>query len=171
MNVGTKSLLFGVHQFIWHPITVTLAWHRLREAGPSHESTCRRVGLWILKQGSGTDKDYNKDVRGYPGRSGPQGIPWGHRCRPVAGMQLGVVVMARVGKFRMHSNKFHPDWSTEWVLVYPECPYFTDRHDLKESGETGRCTHPEAKGNFTFCSTGICGGICPFDIKKELHHG
>jgi len=26
MKIGTKSVLFGVHQFIWHPITVLLAW-------------------------------------------------------------------------------------------------------------------------------------------------
>lgn len=26
MKTGTKSVLFGVHQFIWHPITVLLAW-------------------------------------------------------------------------------------------------------------------------------------------------
>jgi len=29
MNVGTKSLLIGVHQFLWHPITVLLAWIHL----------------------------------------------------------------------------------------------------------------------------------------------
>jgi len=29
MKVGTKSLLFGVHQFIWHPFTVVLAWNEL----------------------------------------------------------------------------------------------------------------------------------------------
>lgn len=26
MKVGTKSLLFGVHQFLWHPMFVTLGW-------------------------------------------------------------------------------------------------------------------------------------------------
>jgi len=34
MNVGTKSLLFGVHQFIWHPITVWLAWVHLNKSYP-----------------------------------------------------------------------------------------------------------------------------------------
>lgn len=29
MKVGTKSLLFGVHQFIIHPITVFIAWWKL----------------------------------------------------------------------------------------------------------------------------------------------
>src|SRR5574344_2357461 len=26
MKMGTKSLLFGAHQFLWHPITLLLAW-------------------------------------------------------------------------------------------------------------------------------------------------
>ncbi len=29
MTVGTKSILFGVHQFIWHPVTVLIAWVKL----------------------------------------------------------------------------------------------------------------------------------------------
>lgn len=29
MNVGTKSLLWGVHQFLWHPYTVLRAWKEL----------------------------------------------------------------------------------------------------------------------------------------------
>ena len=29
MRVGTKSVLFGVHAFWWHPLTVLIAWHKL----------------------------------------------------------------------------------------------------------------------------------------------
>jgi hypothetical protein len=29
MKMGTKSVLFGVHQFLWHPFTVLLAWFDL----------------------------------------------------------------------------------------------------------------------------------------------
>lgn len=29
MTTGTKSLLFGVHQFLWHPWTVARAWRNL----------------------------------------------------------------------------------------------------------------------------------------------
>jgi hypothetical protein len=29
MNIGTKSLLFGVHQFLLHPLFVAWAWHKL----------------------------------------------------------------------------------------------------------------------------------------------
>lgn len=35
MKVGTKSLLFGVHNFIWHPFTVWLAWIYLYKQLPS----------------------------------------------------------------------------------------------------------------------------------------
>ena len=29
MNIGTKSLLYGAHQFALHPFFVALAWRRL----------------------------------------------------------------------------------------------------------------------------------------------
>ena len=35
MNVGTKSLLFGIHQFIWHPVTVVLAWQAIYKRWPA----------------------------------------------------------------------------------------------------------------------------------------
>lgn len=35
MNVGTKSVLFGVHQFLWHPMTVALAFCRVHRRLPS----------------------------------------------------------------------------------------------------------------------------------------
>lgn len=40
MKIGTKSLLFGVHQFIWHPISVGLAWRKCYRTWP-------RWGEWI----------------------------------------------------------------------------------------------------------------------------
>ncbi len=35
MKVGTKSVLWGVHAFWWHPLTVLLAWRKLYGAWPS----------------------------------------------------------------------------------------------------------------------------------------
>lgn len=35
MKTGTKNLLFGVHQFAWHPFTVLLAWIKLFRKWPS----------------------------------------------------------------------------------------------------------------------------------------
>lgn len=47
MRVGTRSLLFGVHQVIWHPVTVALAWRSLYGAWPSwREAMCIIIHDW-----------------------------------------------------------------------------------------------------------------------------
>ena len=47
MKVGTKSLFFGVHQFLWHPLTVTLAWRELYKSCPSwKEFICIFIHDW-----------------------------------------------------------------------------------------------------------------------------
>ena len=49
MRVGTKSLLFGVHQFLWHPVTVILAWRKLYGWPSARETVCILVhdgGYW-----------------------------------------------------------------------------------------------------------------------------
>ena len=45
--MGTKSLLFGVHQFLWHPITVALAWRELNGRWPTwREAFCILIHDW-----------------------------------------------------------------------------------------------------------------------------
>lgn len=46
MKIGTKSLLFGVHQFVWHPITVLLAWWKLYGRPSWREIICIVVHDW-----------------------------------------------------------------------------------------------------------------------------
>jgi len=47
MKTGTKSLLFGVHQFAWHPFTVVLAWKALYGAWPCWKAlVCIIVHDW-----------------------------------------------------------------------------------------------------------------------------
>lgn len=46
MRVGTKSLLFGVHQFIWHPITVLIAWWKLYGLPNWKEIICIVIHDW-----------------------------------------------------------------------------------------------------------------------------
>jgi len=46
MRVGTKSLLFGVHQFIWHPFTVYLAWTEKYGRPTLKETLCIIVHDW-----------------------------------------------------------------------------------------------------------------------------
>jgi hypothetical protein len=42
--VGTKSLLFGVHAFWWHPIPVWIAWRKLYKEWPDWRTV---VCIWI----------------------------------------------------------------------------------------------------------------------------
>lgn len=46
MTTGTKSLLFGVHQFIWHPFTVALAWWKLYSRPTFRELLCIIIHDW-----------------------------------------------------------------------------------------------------------------------------
>lgn len=46
MKTGTKSLLFGVHQFIWHPFTVYLAWRKLNGPPSWRELVCIIIHDW-----------------------------------------------------------------------------------------------------------------------------
>lgn len=62
MTKGTKSLLFGIHQFIWHPLTVAMAWRVLYGKWPSwRECVCIAVhdlGYWgceHMDDGDGLD--------------------------------------------------------------------------------------------------------------------
>lgn len=43
MSTGTKSVLFGVHQFLWHPLTVTFAWIHLYGVPKPWELFC----IWV----------------------------------------------------------------------------------------------------------------------------
>lgn len=58
MTVGTKSLLFGVHQFIWHPVTVLIAWIKLYGRPNFKELVCIIVhdwGYWGAPNMDGTE--------------------------------------------------------------------------------------------------------------------
>lgn len=46
MKVGTKTLLLGVHQFIWHPFTVLLAWIKLYGLPTWEEFICIFIHDW-----------------------------------------------------------------------------------------------------------------------------
>lgn len=46
MKVGTKSLLFGVHNFIWHPMTVLFAWITLYGLPNYRELICIFIHDW-----------------------------------------------------------------------------------------------------------------------------
>lgn len=59
MRVGTKSLLFGVHQFLYHPLTVALAWKRVYTRWPNWWECvaicCHDLGYWGKRDMDGPD--------------------------------------------------------------------------------------------------------------------
>lgn len=59
MTIGTKSILFGVHQFFWHPLTVLLAWRKLYKTWPRWPELVaillHDVGYWGCKNIDGAE--------------------------------------------------------------------------------------------------------------------
>lgn len=70
MKRGTKSILFGVHQFLWHPLTVGYAWRKIYDRWPMIYQWiaifCHDLGYW-----------------GKPDMDGPEG-----RTHPEAGARI-----------------------------------------------------------------------------------
>ena len=61
LAIGKKSLLFGVHQFLWHPYTVYRAWKHLYGTPNFKELVCIFIhdwGYWIC-----TDIDGETGIR------------------------------------------------------------------------------------------------------------
>ena len=94
MNVGTKSLLFGVHQFLWHPWTVGRAWRVLYNRWPTfYEWVCifsHDLGYW-----------------GCPDMDGECG-----KDHPIKGARIAASLIYRLHKFRLAVQ--HPfRWSRD----------------------------------------------------------
>lgn len=114
MKLGTKSLLFGVHQFLWHPITVLWAWRKLYGAWPNWWETiailCHDLGYW-----------------GKPDMDGEEG-----REHPYGGAKLAAFIC------RSLWHCFHPsapNWGAE--LVYDEVFDFTLGHSRELAKRRG----------------------------------
>lgn len=80
MKTGTKSILWGVHQCIWHPLTVAYAWRRLYGKWPTWTEWvaifCHDLGYW-----------------GKPDMDGAQG-----KTHPVAGANLACNIVYYLGR-------------------------------------------------------------------------
>lgn len=64
MYVGKKSLLFGVHQFLWHPATVWFAWRHLYGVPSWQETVCIIIHDWGYW--------FSPDMDGPAGRKHPE---------------------------------------------------------------------------------------------------
>lgn len=69
MRVGTKSVLFGAHQFLWHPFTVFLAWTELYGLPSWKECVCiliHDIGYIGKKNMEGDGSDIEGDGLFHP---------------------------------------------------------------------------------------------------------
>lgn len=48
MKIGTKSILFGVHQFLWHPFVVLLAWRYWHKRWPATKAEWLAIAVHDL---------------------------------------------------------------------------------------------------------------------------
>ena len=89
ISIGTRSILFGVHQFLFHPLTVVLAWRSLYERWPHWWELvaiiCHDLGYW-----------------GKPNLDGPEG-----RRHPEPGAQLTTAVVFHLG-YHLRRLKGYP---------------------------------------------------------------
>lgn len=132
MKLGTRSFLFGVHQFVWHPFTVLRAWRRLYCAWPR---------WWEFVAIVLHDSGY----LGCPEMDGPVG-----RRHPIAGAQLTEKVVFRLhgwATFIRHplrsafdpSFEFHQSWRKRAVarraydLALGHSRFFAEQADIKVS--------------------------------------
>lgn len=110
MRIGTKSLLFGVHQFLWHPWTVAKAWRMLYGSWPTwNQAICiffHDWGYW-----------------GKPNMDGPEG-----KTHPEKGAQIVRWVMYYAYRLMGHSATFSVGAAYMWAS-------FTIRHSRAMADE------------------------------------
>lgn len=103
MKIGTKSLLFGVHQIFWHPWTVAKAWRMLYGKWPNwKQAICiffHDWGYW-----------------GKPNMDGAEG-----KTHPEGGARIVQWIMRRVYRLMGHSKPFSQGAAYLWYN-------FTIRH-------------------------------------------
>ena len=114
MKTGTKSLLFGVHQFLWHPVTVWIAWVWLFRKLPNiKETICIIVHDW-----------------GYWGKTNMDDEE-GER-HPETGAKIAHVLLDR-WIFIPELHDF--DLSVRKTTVYRDLCLFHSRHYARKAGQ------------------------------------
>lgn len=119
MKVGTKSVLWGVHAFWWHPLTVLIAWRKLYKRWPHWWELvaifCHDLGYW-----------------GKPNMDGPEG-----EQHPVFGAVLASQIVKQItrDKWRHQRCTFEHDslaYKTYEFSAF-HSRYFAFKHKVKPS--------------------------------------
>lgn len=138
MRTGTKSVLWGVHQFLWHPITVLLAWLDLYGAPRFWELFCILV----------------HDI-GYWGKSEMDG-PEGHR-HPELGAKIAGAIFGEKARLEClgHSRSYAQAhgiptsrlcWADKWSPMFDPTHFYWLRGTLSGEIAEYRKTFPRATG-------------------------
>lgn len=116
MKIGTKSLLFGVHQFLWHPYTVARAWRFLHGRWPNFPEWvcifCHDLGYW-----------------GKPNMDGPEG-----RTHPERGARIAGRVLYYYARWKGHEPedaKFFESLYHDFTLLHSR--YYARRYSREVS--------------------------------------
>lgn len=131
--VGTRSLLFGVHHIIWHPITVFIAWVRLYGLPSWQELICIIVHDWGYWGSPNMDGDEGDE---HPLRS----------ARYVSWMGFGyerlVVLHSRHLARTLNREPSRLCWADKLShLYYPVWLYLTLARLSGELAEYRQCSH------------------------------
>ena len=94
MKTGTKSLFFGVHQFLWHPILVFIAWTKLYGLPSFREAVCIFIHDW-----------------GYFGCESMEGVDGSDHSRVGAEIAEGLFGIDYYRLVLFHSRHFARKWN------------------------------------------------------------
>lgn len=126
MQVGTKSVLFGVHQFLWHPITVGLAWRKFHGSWPAWWQWiaifCHDIGYW-----------------GKPNMDGREG-----QSHPYAGARLAKRIVKQIG-FWLVENSFDGDEKLRYLcgITFDLCLYHSSAYAKSNGQKTSELYWPD----------------------------
>ncbi len=112
MNIGTKSLLFGTHQFLLHPLFVFIAWWRLF-------GFPKKLPLYIAFV------VHDWGYWGQPNMDGPEG-----ESHPWLGAHIMSCLFDRRGGFRHPRHRYHASW---FHFVYYHSRFTARRNNINFS--------------------------------------
>lgn len=138
MNLGTKSLLFGVHQFLWHPIMVWRAWRALYGRPTWRECVCIVIHDW--------------GYWGKPNMDGPEGERHPLLGAYIAGALFGydyyklVLLHSRYFAQRLGARPSKLCWADKYSMTFDPPRFYLWR--ARRSGELAEYRDNAARRQF-----------------------